>query len=218
MRLILAGGGNAVNSRPLDVRFAEWVGPYGRLLYLPIALPEGHPLLPGCEAWLRSVFAPLGLTAIDTWHAGVLTGQGVEQLASQLHRFDGVYIGGGNTYLLLHLLRLSGLDRALTAYAQAGGSIFGGSAGAVVLGGDIRISELVGDANEIGLTDTSGLGLVPDCDILPHYESGLDARIAAHVSDRRRAVIALSERAGMVIEGDEWLDIGYEPSRIFSVG
>lgn len=68
----------------------------GGFLYLPVALPEGHPLLAGCEEWIRGVFAPLGIDDIETWHAADLTGRAADRLADR--SFAGVYIGGGNTY------------------------------------------------------------------------------------------------------------------------
>jgi hypothetical protein len=97
MRLILAGGGSAADSRPLDERFAEWLGPGARLLYLPVALPDGHPLLPGCETWILSVFEPLGVGTIETWHATQVSGPRALPLAERLRRFAGIYIGGGKT-------------------------------------------------------------------------------------------------------------------------
>ena len=57
--------------------------------------------------------------------------------AQELHTFTGVYIGGGNTFTLLHLLRASGLDLALKQFALNGGATYGGSAGAILLEADI---------------------------------------------------------------------------------
>ena len=65
-RVIAAGGGGAA-SRPLDERFASWLGEDGRMLYRPIALPETHRLRASCWEWITSVFRPLGIERIEMW-------------------------------------------------------------------------------------------------------------------------------------------------------
>jgi dipeptidase E len=96
--------------------------------------------------WITSIFAPFAIHRISMWidMAG--------HHASELEEFDAVYIGGGNTYALLGELIASGFDRHLHMYANRGGIVYGGSAGAVVLGKDIRtISDM--DRNEIALRE-----------------------------------------------------------------
>ncbi|HEX5809696.1 MAG TPA: Type 1 glutamine amidotransferase-like domain-containing protein [Anaerolineales bacterium] len=151
IKIALAGGGGADDSRLLDAVFASWIGAQGNLLYLPVAL-RGIRSFESCFEWITKTFAPLQVTRITLWTD--LT----EHKASELEQFDGVYIGGGNTYSLLAELIHSGFDRHLKAYARAGGVIYGGSAGAVVLGRDIRtVSHF--DRNHIGLLETDCLDL-----------------------------------------------------------
>ena len=157
-RLILAGGGDAPDSRPLDETFAGWLGPHGRLLYLPIASSPKADGYARHRAWITSVFAPLGLTRIEMWDG--LDGHG----PAELQRFDGVYIGGGNTFRLLHLLRESRFDLALGTYARADGAVYGGSAGAILLGRDIA-SCAHDDPNTVGLSDTRALDLIGSHDV-----------------------------------------------------
>ena len=97
-RLILAGGGDAPDSHPLDALFAGWIGPGGRLLYLPVATgnPAGYR---DDLVWVSAIFRPLGVGAIEMWTT--LAGRD----AGHLTNFDGIYIGGGNTFHLLDLLR-----------------------------------------------------------------------------------------------------------------
>jgi len=49
-RLMLAGGGDAQDSRPLDEVFAAWIGPRGRMLYLPVALEGSGRSYDACLA------------------------------------------------------------------------------------------------------------------------------------------------------------------------
>jgi dipeptidase E len=83
-----------------------------------------------------------------------------------LRNFGGIFIGGGNTYMLLKLVRESGFDKKLVKYLDDGGVVFGGSAGAIIMGKSIATC---GDINNIGLSDLSGLDLLGGASVLCHY-------------------------------------------------
>jgi dipeptidase E len=206
-RIILAGGGDAEDSRPLDELFAFWVGPQGRVLYLPVAL-RGIRSFDSCLAWITGTFAPLNITSTTMWTD--LTGH----RSNELESFDAVYIGGGNTFSLLAELIDSGFDRYLRTYARGGGIVYGGSAGAVVLGKDIgTVSHM--DRNEIGLAEVAGLNLADDHAIYSHYEPQNDRRIEEFVRAYRQPVLAIPERSGVVIDSGRLRAIGFEPSYRF---
>ncbi len=206
-KIALAGGGGENDSRLLDEVFASWVGPGGRLLYWPIAL-RGQSPFQTCFDWITSVFLPLGISNITMWT------DLSEHQASELEEFDGVYIGGGNTYSLLAQLHESGFDRSLKAYLAEGKAAYGGSAGAAVLGRDIQtVSHL--DRNGIGLEETSALDLVDGSDIWVHYQPGEDTRIEEYARKYRRRVLAISERSGIAIESAEIRSVGFEPAYRF---
>src|SRR6476660_3481039 len=131
MKVALCGGGGASDSLLLDEVFATWIGSQGRLLYWPVAL-RGIRTFESCLEWITATFAPLNVSPITMWT------DLSEHQVSELEQFDAVYIGGGNTFGLLAELRKSGFDRYLREFACRGKAIFGGSAGAVVLGRDIR--------------------------------------------------------------------------------
>lgn len=212
MHLILAGGGGPMDSLPLDERFASWIGMGGRMLYLPIALPENHPVRANCEEWIRSVFEPLGMANIETWDERRL--ETPRSKTDELTRFDAIYVGGGNTYRLLHVIRRHGFDQQLADFGRAGGPIYGGSAGAILLGHDIGVAEIAGDPDDFGDVDQAGLGLT-DFDVLPHYTPAQDDAITARVSRTDRAVLAIPERGGWVIDGGRQFDGGREPVHLF---
>jgi dipeptidase E len=108
MKLILAGGGGAAESRAADELFAHWLAPGRNLLYWPVALRGAMPFS-ACYAWITSTFSDLDVNAIDMW----------DDLAShaidELDAYAGVYIGGGNTYSLLNEMRQSGFDQKLVS-------------------------------------------------------------------------------------------------------
>ena len=201
-KIALAGGGGAEDSRLLDEVFASWLGPRGRLLYWPIALRGLRPFQ-ACFDWIRALFLPLNITDITMWT------NLSEHRAGDLDAFDAVYIGGGNTYSLLAQLAESGFDRSLRAYLAEGRAIYGGSAGAAVLGRDIQtVAHL--DSNEIGLGNTSGLNLADGHDIWVHYQAKDDTLIEAYVREHQHPVLAISERAGIVIEEATIRAAGFE--------
>jgi len=84
-------------------------------------------------------------------------------------------ISGGNTFKLLYNLRKSGLDKAITHFANKGEFVLSGySAGAFVLTPTIKICNLSKFSNnDIGLTDLTGLNIV-DFEVFPHYNKQND--------------------------------------------
>jgi hypothetical protein len=66
MKVALAGGGGAADSRLLDEVFATWLGPQGKLLYLPCALRGIRPFQ-SCLEWIAVTFASLNVTNITMW-------------------------------------------------------------------------------------------------------------------------------------------------------
>jgi dipeptidase E len=206
-KLALAGGGGAEDSRLLDEVFASWMGPRGRLLYLPVAL-RGIRSFESCLEWITGTFAPLNITRISMWT------DLAEHPAHDLANFDAVYLGGGNTFSLLAQLLDSGFDQHLRAYAQAGGILYGGSAGAIVLGRDIRTANQM-DRNEINLREVNCLNLAKDHATWPHYQPQQDQLIEEFVRASRQPVLAISERSGIIVESDGMLTVGLEPAYRF---
>ena len=201
-RIMLAGGGDERDSRIVDEVFAGWLGE-GRLLYLPTALVHPSNKEAGYR-WIQNAFAPLGVTEIEVWMD--LSGK----TAQDLNRFDGIYIGGGNTFFLLQQIRLRGLDRLLEDFAFSGKPIYGGSAGAIVLGYDIT-SSAHADQNIIGLTDYSGLDLALGHTVWCHFTAEDDPRIQAYVRRTGIPSLAIPEKSGVYRLGDHLHAAGSEP-------
>jgi dipeptidase E len=208
-RVVVAGGGDAADQRPIDQRFTSWLNPRSRILYLPVAMQDPVGTFASNWAWVNQTLTPFDRTNIHMWTT--LAGK----TAHDLMAFDGIYIGGGNTYWLLHQLRTSGLDAALAEFIAQGGPVYGGSAGAAILGRDIDTCAHM-DANIIGLTNTRGLDVLGGYAIWCHYQPEDDARIAAYVAARGLPVLALSERAGVCREGKRLSALGYEPVRRYA--
>ena len=204
MKVALGGGGGTTDSRLLDEVFAGWIGSQGKLLYLPCALRGIRPF-ESCLEWITATFAPLNVTQITMWT------DLSEHRADELDQFDAVYIGGGNTFSLLAELRKSGFEHYLKEYVRRGKAVYGGSAGAAVLGRDIQTVRYL-DCNEVGLVETKGLDLAMGHAIWVHYQPQDDSLIDAYVRQYQQSVIALSERSGIVIEQVVMRSVGFEPA------
>ena len=204
MKLALAGGGSALDSAFIDQRFAEWIGPKGKMLYLPIAIGRITANYDAADQWLRSVFEPMGVESISTWTD--LT----RHTVSEFEYYDGIYMGGGNAYTLRHELQSTGFFEAIKCYAANGYPIYGGSAGAAVLGKSIAtVAHL--DVNEKGIRDLTGLNLAEGCSVWVHYREADRPLIQNFISGESARLILLSERAGLTIEDGEFRSEGTDP-------
>jgi dipeptidase E len=199
-RIILAGGGDAPDSAPIDRVFADW-SRGGRTLYLPVAMDGAGQSYESCLEWFRSVFGPLGLHDVEMW-------TDLEPHRHEfLSRFQSIYLGGGNTFRLLKLVRESGFHFGLADFALRGGAIYGGSAGAILLGKDISTCAHM-DVNEVGLTDMRGLDLANGHSNWCHYTVADEPGIEAYRQSHAEPLWAIPERAGIVIEGGRARAIG----------
>ena len=206
--VIAAGGGDAQDSGPLDAWLACHVPPGRGLLYLPIAMDARVRPYQECLNWLRSVFVPLGLHNIVMW-TDVAGKADVD-----LDAYAALYIGGGNTFRLLQLLKGTGFVAPLRRFIDRGGIVYGGSAGAIILGRDIATAAHL-DPNDAGLQDTQGLDLFSGYAVWCHYHAADDDRIGAFVERTGYPVLALSERAGVSLCKDRLTALGYEATVVF---
>lgn len=91
-------------------------------------------------------------------------------IRSQLENHQIIFVGGGNTFYLLHWIRQSGVDKYLARLLEDRYYI-GASAGSILVGPDIELSGWnlsSRDENIVNLSDTTGLNLVPFA-VSPHH-------------------------------------------------
>lgn len=200
-RLILAGGGSAEDSRLADAQFARWTGA-GRMIYVPLAL-EPRAYESGFD-WLRSVFRPLGIRQFSMLRASA------DVAALNPADIGSIYIGGGNTYVLLDLVRRFRLDALIRQAAARSVPVYGGSAGALLMTPDISNCANF-DPNDIGLRDLSALALTP-FDVWVHYEhTAHHAHLAASALQAGRTTIGIPERAALCVQSGTVSVLGTTP-------
>ena len=143
---------------------------------------------------------------------------------------DAIFVGGGNTYLLLQRLRSSGLLRDIRRIVRAGVPYIGASAGSNVAGPKIVTTN---DWNVYEVRNFRAFGFVP-WGINPHYpaspraEKGRakfsetrDERIAEFHGVHQNPVIGVEEAAIIWVEGSvatvrgtgrvRWFEAGMKP-------
>jgi dipeptidase E len=199
LHLFLNGGGDSSDTAPIDREFVGALGD-GPLLYWPFArAPETHP---ECLAWFTGLITGLGATRIEMWSQ-------LENEARSLARYGGLYIGGGDTYRLFARLQTSGFDRVLTDAALGGLPVFGGSAGAIILGADI--ATWVPDGTERPPIEAArGLDLLGGYSVWPEYETRDAPATQAWLATRRSPLLGLGCAAGVIVRRGEMYACGRE--------
>lgn len=200
----LGGGGDSIDEAPV---WRVMLKGKRRVLYWPFALPPAR--IGEIEGWLAGAFAGLGVdTELETWT------DLAQHHPDEMGDVDLLFVGGGNTFRLLDRVRSAGFEQAVRDFVARGGDYYGGSAGAILACADIGVA-LGLDENEVGLTDLTGLGLVRDLVVLPHYDR--TQAVAARESSRRegRALVGVPERSGLAVRGGHAEVIGHEPVTVF---
>lgn len=197
-KIFLGGGGGASDSIYLDKKFASLLDRDEPLIYIPIAM-RSKPY-EECYAWFQSVFPPLGIKKIEMLTN--LIGMDNKRLDSSA----GIYIGGGDTVKLLKQIRQSNFDRYLMNYIKKGKPVYGGSAGAIILGLDVRTAPEAQDLNE---NEAKGMNAIFGYSVYAHYNLSKD-NIMKISKKYRCPIIAIPERSGAYIKGRVLEVVGFE--------
>ncbi len=160
-------------------------------MYWPFALPTA--MAATADSWLRTNLDQLGVNyELQTWQS--LHGHVPDELSTDA--VDLLFVGGGNTFRLLDEVRSHGFVDQVRRFWSAGGGYYGGSAGAVLACESIAIAE-GHDANDPGLVDLSGLGLLPEVTVLPHFTDDQVGAALQWVAGHGTAIIGLPESIGL---------------------
>lgn len=194
--MIYLGGGGSEQD---ETRLWDEVFTVGqRLAVWPHAMPRSR--WSAVERWLIEALAPRGDFTIEMAGPAPLTG-------------DVLVIPGGNTFDLLAARREALAE--LPAFLERDGRIYGGSAGAILLGADIAVAGIL-DSNDAGLTDTRGADLLSGHVVYPHYTAGQESTARQWATDHAVAVLAIPESAGVVVDGPLARNTGPEPVYVFT--
>ncbi len=205
--IYLSGGGDENQSSSLDEYFFNKLPDSGYFLYIPVAL-RGSDLYPTANLWLMKVLELHGRSDLKFEIADDLS----IYKEADVKKFDAIYIGGGNTWSLMRELRDSGFSKHLTQYLETGGVVYGGSAGAIILG--LRI-DTHDDENLINYKDISGLNFLSDFSISCHFKDEQSNRFKEWAGHNNSPIICLYEETGLMVENGLANCVGTKPCMIY---
>tara|TARA_Y100000814_G_C12273976_1_gene382809 strand:- start:174 stop:878 length:705 start_codon:yes stop_codon:yes gene_type:complete len=182
-----------------------------KILFVPYARPSGISHLEYTEK-VKGVFNILNLEIIDYTN---------EDLKESLEKCDGIFIGGGNTFLLLNKLYQFSLIDILKNKIDSGIPYLGTSAGTNICGMTIGTSN---DMPIIHVNSFEALGII-HFNINPHYLDPIDG--LEHMGESRetrinefhklndQVVIGLREGSYLQVKGDDIYLKGLKHAVIF---
>lgn len=212
MRLFLSGGGAGKQNELALQRLNEIIEHDKKVLYIPLAMkPEKYDK---CYEWIKGELSNVEISGIDMIRT-------IEELSEKdFNNYSFIFIGGGNTFKLLKLLKESNNFNRIRQYIENDGIIFGGSAGAIIFGKDIKSCEYM-DENAVNLEDTKGFNILNNLSIAAHYTSWSeeDTKLATEsLLKETDTIIALPEEDTIYINGNDTEVIGTKPFYIFDNG
>ena len=181
------------------------------ILFVPYARPSGISHLEFTEK-AKNVFKILNLEIIDYTN---------EDLRESLEKCDGIFVGGGNTFLLLNKLYQYSLIDILKNKINSGIPYLGTSAGSNICGMTIGTTN---DMPIVHVKSLEALGII-DFNINPHYLDPIDG--FEHMGESRETrinefhkfndqfVIGLREGSYLQVEGDDIYLKGLKHAVIF---
>jgi dipeptidase E len=118
-----------------------------------------------------------------------------------------IYVGGGNTFYLLHWMRQSKVSTYLKDLLDNNRIYVGASAGSILVGPDIALSgwDPGWDTNDVGLTDTTGLNLVSFA-VSPHFTENKRPVLTSHSVNY--PILPITDQQAIYSENDQWQLVG----------
>ena len=211
MNVFLNGGGADIQAKDAYKKLNEIIDHSKPCLYIPLAMKQEK--YDGCYEWITGELRAIEVPGIDMVRSA-------EELSTKnLNDYSFLFIGGGNTFKLLHDLKINGSFEKISKYINGNGIVFGGSAGAIIFGKDLEACKLA-DVNEINLQDINGFDILNGVSILCHYTNGTpekDEESKQYLLDlsQHRTSIALPEEVTLFISDNGVEVIGNTPYYLF---
>ncbi len=181
--IFLSGGGNSIIYKDFDNALSKKIAG-GKILCIPFANQkksrEEH------VDWMNRVFNKFQKSKI-------LIVKNVADLRKiKMNTLALVYISGGNTFQLLKKLNVEGINMLREYYAK-GGTIYGSSAGAAVLGTSI-LTASIDDTNKVHIDSTNGCNLINGYSVYCHYKKDDQWKFDIFINEHRiKKILILPE-------------------------
>lgn len=215
MKLILNGGGIGDKVKNARNLLNEIIDNNKKILYIPFAWSDDT--YKGCLEFITKELADVDKLGID------MVTSANELLSKNFNDYACLYIGGGNTYKLLSILKETGnYDKIKNYLVNDNGIVYGGSAGAIIFGADLDSCN-TDDENEVGLIDNTGFNMIKGYSLLCHYTSRNAERTKLSTDyllelSKLKPIYAIPEEDTIYVEDDKIHFIGTRPYYEFKDG
>jgi len=193
-KIIISGGGDIEISFKVDGKYFSLLNNNSKIIYIPIALNRDKVGFEACYDWFSALIANHSKEK-DIDFTMLLK----DDVPPDFEIYDSIYVGGGNTYKLLDYIYRKNIGGKIKKYIKSGGIIYGGSAGAMILGKDIRTAE---EENDNNYSHYLGLNLLKGNSVICHYSESLDEKILDVMEKINSKVFALPEDSGIILDSD----------------
>lgn len=211
MTLYLCGGGSGNQIIKALSKFAKKLDKSKPILYIPLAMDKSK--YDSCYKWFKEELKIMNLTKFE------MVKSSLELSQKQFSNYSAIFIGGGNTYKLLNEIKQHSNYERIYEYLQKCGTIFGGSAGAIIFGKDINCC-LLDDKNNVDIKNTSGFNFLNDYSILCHLKNKNFKKNCKFLKEysKNNKVLYLPEENVIVIDNGKISIIGTKKYAIFKNG
>lgn len=184
--------GNYTDSKTIDEKY-KWLLLGKKILYIPRAMREEK--YPSCLEWIQNVFP------ISEWYTVRMLSEKeyVENNEDYLTEYDGIYIGGGNTFRLWKLCKETWFVEIIKQFFNNKKAIYWWSAWAIIMGKEIHTSSDM-NAVRVSFEEAKWINICNDYAIYCHYETAKDDEIKDYVLNYQIPVLCLPEGTGIVFD------------------
>ncbi len=194
--IILSGGGNSKQAADIDRYLYDQMSSKKSLssLYIPLALKESN--YDSAEKWFRSEYPYLKKIM-------VIRNERDAEIAMK-QKYALIYLGGGNTGKLLYTIRKYSLNKYIINQLRNGAIIYGGSAGAIILGKTITTAH---DEEYDKDEDNTGLNLLGNYSVIPHFENKFSNQHLKEAKKCKTNLLGLSESSGVIFKDGKIISV-----------
>lgn len=183
-KIFLSGGGDENATKMLDEMFFAELPQNSSILYVATGFRDNEKMSSASE-WMRDMIAMHGRTDIQYLFADSLAP------FKHLGEYSAVYIGGGDTEVIMDEFDRTGFEFVLQDYSNHGGVVYGGGGGAIALG------KFIDTGRDIHRHYKTGVGLIGRYSVYTDYrDENKDGWAASHDS----FLICLPSGVGVVVQ------------------
>ncbi|NMB91829.1 type 1 glutamine amidotransferase-like domain-containing protein [candidate division WWE3 bacterium] len=207
-KLFISGGGHAQDTRLLDRYFVSSLK-NRKILYIPVGLERSFTGYDECYEWITSTLSAYSEKPLEIEMWVNLHNKSYSDISDK----DAVYIGGAkNSYTLMREFKETEFIDILKTFLEAGGSLYGGSTGAIITG---KYISTFGEIPPKDYNCDEGLGLIGNMSIFCHHTLERKSSILNFLKDKKLPLISIPESSGAVIQNNTLKVIGFSPVTVF---